>query len=322
MKIRNILLIALFLLAFLILLIWKSEKNRDKNLSDNEANVAEENFADSVKSQEGPIAEELPSDQKASSQVESYLGAFNTPINFYGKAIDTEGKPVANAQIFFGAINKPLTPSDPATKYTTASDDDGLFSITGIKGSRLVVRVEKAGYHTLPSEFEGIYYSNPTPKTRIPAKDNPAIFVLEKLNKSVDLFKERITKKLSLKGDPVSVPIFNGVETLTISLTSDYDQQTYGYSSWQAMIKLSNGGFVQTEETYNFKAPVEGYDSELEYRVEEESERVPKKIDRSFYFILGSGEYYGRMNLLISAAGGFRLEYFVNPSGGRNLNPK
>jgi|GEM_PF-2076200 len=321
MKNLKIVLIVLFLAALLALLFLISGKKQDEVLLDNEATVTEEHADESVKTQEVPIAEKLPNNQQASPQVESYLAAFNTPINFYGKAINTEGDPVANAQIFFGALNKPLTPSDPATKYTAASDDDGLFSITGIKGSRLVVRVEKVGYHTLPSEFEGIYYSNPTPKTRIPTKDNPAIFVLEKLNKSVDLFKERITEKLSLKGNPVTVPIFNGVETLTISLTSDYNRQTYAYSNWQAEVKLSNGGFVQTEETYNFEAPTEGYDSELEYRVTEESEQKPKKIDRSFYFILNNGEYYGRMDLLISAAGGFRLEYYVNPSGGRNLNP-
>lgn len=321
MKIRNIALILVFLAALLFFLFLISETNRDDRLSESTVVVPEENVDDSQRNQEVPKAEQIPSSQPSSSQVESYLGAFNTPISFYGKAIDTEGEPVAKAQIFFGALNKPLTPSDPATRYTTVSDNSGLFSITGIKGSRLVVRVEKDGYRTLPSEFEGIYYSNPTPKTRIPTKDNPAVFVLEKLNDSVDLFKERITEKLSLEGNPVSVPIFNGTETLTISLISDYNRQTYAYSKWQAAIKLSNGGFLQTEETYNFEAPVEGYDSELEYRVTDESERKAKKIDRSFYFILNNGEYYGRMNLLVSAAGGFRLEYFVNPSGGRNLNP-
>lgn len=270
--------------------------------------------------EEVPVFEELSESQRNDPQVLAYIKAFRTPISFYGKVIDQDGEPVPDATILFSALNKPFNTNHPTTGYTRETDNDGIFSITGIRGSDLTIRVQKNGYQTLPSEFSSVYYSNPTRKVKIPTEENPAVFVLEKLHEPTKLIKKRITKKLGLDGIPVSVLLYDGIGMLTISLNSDYNRDTYAYSAWQAEIKLSAGGFIETDKTYNFEAPIEGYKSELEYRVTGELKLKPKTIERSFYFTLNNGKYYGRMNLFISAAGGFRLEYFVNPSGGRNLN--
>ena len=272
--------------------------------------------------EEAEAFNQLTEEQQRNPQILAYIKAFRTPISFYGKVVDIEGNPVSDAEILFSAVNRPLSPNNLSTQYTGLSDHNGMFSITDIRGTRLTVRVSKAGYHTLPNEMSSLRYATPSSNSVFPTKDNPVVFILEKLNEPVDLYKDRKKQKLSLTGTPATVSIFNGKGLLRISLRSDYNPTDNSFSNWDAVITLSNGGFIETEDIYNFEAPEEGYISEIEYRVTEDMERKPQRMDRTFYFNLNNGEYYGRMELLISAVGGYRIEYYINPYGDRNLNSR
>lgn len=73
-----------------------------------------------------------------------YWGSF-TPILFHGKVVDTDGNPVADAQIY---VSFDVFPYSPGVREDTTSDDQGNFSVFHL-GAAVVIMTSKTGYYTL-----------------------------------------------------------------------------------------------------------------------------------------------------------------------------
>ena len=99
---------------------------------------------------------------------------YHAPISFWGKVIDQDKRPVEGANIHYEAIDHYFGPS---TAYAGFSDQNGLFSITGIGGAGLYVRVSKDGYYLLGEKSMRGFH---TGSSDMPSQDNPAIFELRK----------------------------------------------------------------------------------------------------------------------------------------------
>ncbi len=255
-----------------------------------------------------------------------YLAAFETPIEYHGKVLDESGKAIATAEVKFNAVNNPHEPLSPTSEYITFSDSSGYFSITEITGTRLTVNVSKEGYRLIPNDQGSIgYHASAVRKDdgEIPTKAKPAFFVMQKINAPVPLIKRRIRKKLPLNGDAISIDLLTG-NTRTdgpfkVSIVSDYDSITNERQNWEAKVVLSNGGFAALKDQVNHEAPEDGYSEEIIFRFDESMDYNPKSVMNDYYFIVGDGKQYGRMNLYVSSTGALGLTYYLNPEGSRNL---
>lgn len=73
---------------------------------------------------------------------------WRTPIEFFGKVIDENEHPVANAEVEFswsGTVEK--NGGDGVGQRMIFSDSNGEFVIKGIEGKGMTVRVKKEGYY-------------------------------------------------------------------------------------------------------------------------------------------------------------------------------
>lgn len=114
--------------------------------------------------------------------------AYNTPIDFWGKAVDDTGQPVPGASVHFVVSDKYF---EDGSDYNTTTDTKGLFSLTGLKGLSISVRVAKPGYYLMQSESRAtIAYGYRTEAKDIrppPTEEQPSIFVLRKAHPNTAL---------------------------------------------------------------------------------------------------------------------------------------
>jgi hypothetical protein len=72
--------------------------------------------------------------------------AYNSPIDFWGKVVDQDGKSIAGVTVTFTVFTLGSAWSDDKPKVVVVSDAKGLFSLTGKKGIALVISTSKEGY--------------------------------------------------------------------------------------------------------------------------------------------------------------------------------
>ncbi|HEV2208588.1 MAG TPA: carboxypeptidase-like regulatory domain-containing protein [Verrucomicrobiae bacterium] len=101
----------------------------------------------------------------------------NRPIDFYGKAVDEKGEPLSGANVRFGCLVFP----ENHFMTNAVTDAQGLFSLTGVTGAVLNVRVSKEGYEVVPGTNQNSFaYSSPTGAGFYPDPNNPVTFYLRK----------------------------------------------------------------------------------------------------------------------------------------------
>ncbi|MDQ3566314.1 MAG: carboxypeptidase-like regulatory domain-containing protein [Pseudomonadota bacterium] len=100
------------------------------------------------------------------------------PISFYGVVIDESGNPVEAARVRFQWNDA----SPAGTAYAeTASDARGRFSLGGVHGKVLQVKVTKEGYRALKHRTDFEYAAFFERNYHRPEPDNPVIFRLRKM---------------------------------------------------------------------------------------------------------------------------------------------
>jgi hypothetical protein len=102
----------------------------------------------------------------------------NRPIEFYGKAVDEKGEPLAGARVEFNCQGYP--DEYQTTNVLTASD--GTFGLTGQTGMLLHVHLAIEGYEEVAGTNQNkfMYYS-PSPTAGFkPDPNNPVVFYLRK----------------------------------------------------------------------------------------------------------------------------------------------
>ena len=260
-------------------------------------------------------------------QEKAFLSSFNTPINFWGKVVDQNGNPVDEADVKFSANDKYW---EPGSKYTTKSDQNGLFSITKIKGINLSVDVEKGGYYRSPESYGAISYALHDPKERaIPTPNNPAIFVLRKIGETVPLI--RVTERpirVPKNGTPVEVSFATG-QTMAAGQnglkvecwTEDQNKNAQSQYTWRCRLSVPGGGLVERKGQFSFEAPPDGYMDVVEIEMPQSSSEWAKGVDKD-YFAKLPGDRYARFTFGLTTGGDhfFVMASYLNPNpGNRNL---
>ncbi len=104
------------------------------------------------------------------------MNDWKTPIEFYGKVVDQTTNPVAGAGVDFSCND---TSESGTSDYKTTSDPQGLFSIRGIAGKLLTVKVGKDGYYPSKRDNDSFYYAGQNVNFK-PDENAPVVFHLRK----------------------------------------------------------------------------------------------------------------------------------------------
>jgi len=268
---------------------------------------------------------------------------FSANISFWGKAVDENGKPIEDAKVIFGAADKYF---GKGTNYTGKSDSQGLFSISGISGAGLYVRVEKEGYYHISGKSNGSFaYGVPSGQER-PTKDNPAIFVLKKKGLTEPMINFSFDKKdLPHDGSSIEIELKSGktvpIGQGDIRVSSKIEKIAWNDNrtkfDWEIKIEILNGGLVDRKNTLDFIAPENGYESSWKIQVSktDDDSRSRHNLQRDVFLKLRNGKYarvelrvnpfstpFEKINNVYSYSYRFVGLYgdvYLNPSGSRNL---
>lgn len=248
---------------------------------------------------------------------EDRMWQWKMPIKFYGKVVDENDQPVAEANINFDWNDM----SPHGTSYAkTASDAQGLFSLEGVTGRILGVYVNKEGYYTFRGDssqsfeyaqfFEANYHT--------PDPNNPVIFRLRKKREAESLLVYE--KEFRLAADQsVTMDLLTGntnitPTTLQINLLPNEDE-------WTAQLSMVEGGGIQINTNeFPFEAPEEGYQSEIliTYQTSKPSNWQNPYKGGSFFVKTSQG--YALVELkTLSGKRWIKIKPYFNPSGSRNL---
>ncbi len=266
---------------------------------------------------------------------------FKVSINFYGKVVDENNKPVSNANAFVswetpdGFGGKEESMSGFGTKIfrkekIILSDANGLFSLTGQRGGRIQVNVQKDGYYSVESDKRIPLFEFGDPSSADyyePDPNNPVVFHLRKKGAGAKLFSKSLLIYLKDKRLDARVNLMqgyikpDGVLHLTLDGTKSLPS---GAFPWSAAVDMSEGGMVETNEQYPFEAPQSGYNTKS--ATVDMSNLDKKTWDggwvKTYYFYLPSTNTYGRMKISFAANLGVTVDYSYNPTpGDRNLEP-
>ena len=264
--------------------------------------------------------------QRRIAIVEGIKNALATPIIFYGKVIDQHGAAVSDATINYGTLDRF---DAPGSKYDGKSDTNGTFSITDIRGAVLRVGVRKAGYYAIPGKSSNAFAygigvdSNTMPP---PTKEDPAVFVLQKMGATEPLIKISRTYRISKSGAPIEVDLTTGNKIIPGNIrvetwTQDRTKDESGHYEWRCRVSVPDGALTQQASQFDFEAPIEGYRLFDEIVMPRTANNWQAQAEREYFLKFNDGRY-ARIRFGIIAGGDhfFEIESYLNPKpGSRNL---
>ena len=250
---------------------------------------------------------------------------WKVPIQFYGKVIDENSGPLPGANVRFQWTD--LSHKGTAVAET-ASDSSGRFSLSGIQGKRLSVRVTKEGYYDSQNEsYKSFEFSNPGEDIYYePDSANPVLFQLRHRGIGAQLIKRSVKVVLPGDGTDARIDLTGG----KIAESGDLEVQAWKpwppkkllpHYDWKVVLRINDGGFVETPEEFAFEAPEIGYNESCQINMSAtagDAWRV--SVEKTLYFAFGKPRKYGRLHFRTSANSHYIfIDYVLNPSGSRNL---
>jgi hypothetical protein len=263
-------------------------------------------------------------EQQFREQFERGGDEWRTPIAFYGKVVDENDQPVPNAQIDFACND---LSAEGTSSYRATSDDQGLFSISGIQGKLLTAKVSKAGYYTSKRDNASFYYAGQN-ENFVPDLSQPILFHLRKVGMTEPLMAMAGSTAVPKDGSPVGVSLTrakitppNEAELVVQCWTDDEGKRRGEKYNWRCQITVPGGGIQEYDGEFPFLAPESGYQLSAELNMPANLQGEWRdKAARNYFLRLGSGNY-ARIQFEMIPYGEhfFLIESYVNPSGSRNL---
>jgi hypothetical protein len=322
------------LASFLLLWFWPqpetASQSSDQKLPPPKPSSAQANLdAPSVKP--APAALNLEQTEQAQEEkkkniIAKIVAMMSAPITFYGKVVDQNGDPVPDAHIGFSLADK--FAASGSNDYMKASRD-GSFSIIGVKGAVLGVNVNKEGYYQIQDVSNQRFaygvasdgYTKPPP-----AKENPAVFVLQKMGQAMALIKIEKYVRTERNGSPKQINLQTGRLTSLGNFkveawTNDQAKDAQGHYDWKCRISVPGGGLIERKNDFAFEAPADGYRPSDEIVMPQNAERWNPQASRQ-YFVKLSNNHFARIEFEMVAGGDhfFSITSYLNPTpGSRNL---
>ena len=250
---------------------------------------------------------------------------WRTPISFYGRIVDQYGNPLADADVRFTVTDLSLQGS---SEYHTKSDPNGFFSLSGIRGRHLMVYFSKEGYYQSATEGNAFDYNDIASGNQYkPDRSHPEVFHLHRGGEKVALIKRDMNVRVQL-GETVVVDLLNGKTNspngqLRIELLENDRGGRNGFGSKCSMrLSVLDGGIQPYTEEFPFVAPETGYESSVQIGSEFGNPPPGWGTRTARAFFLHAQGLYARVLVEMNPGGSLLgLDYYVNPTGSRNLEP-
>jgi hypothetical protein len=210
MRIR-VVIFCLFVLAIICLLLWlyRPVNQQETTSQKSEVVISNQLLQNQGASQSQALTNVVPlttssptqfnTDARRKMLLEQTENEWRTPIEFYGKVVDENTNPVANANIYF--VWTDLSPQGNSERNVT-SDQDGLFDLRNVKGKVLTVEVSKQGYYSYKNYPVGFFYAGKN-ENFVPDVNNPVLFFLRKKGVGTQL----VTSESGIRPDfPIRIP--------------------------------------------------------------------------------------------------------------------
>jgi hypothetical protein len=258
--------------------------------------------------------------------LEQFDEQWRTPIEFYGMVIDEKTNPITGAHIDFDCND--LSPTG-TSYYNTQSDVNGLFSIKGIRGLLLGVKVNKEGYYSYLRFGTNFFYASKNVNF-VPNPSAPVIFLLRKKGQGTELITSEhgmqldVSVRIPKDNTPVLVDLLQKQASATGQLEiSQIKPPFQTATNWSFRMSIPDGGLIENQDEFQFTAPETGYQSTVEYDFTKGETNWTTQVSKQFYIAFGQPRKYGwlRIESNLSQETIF-LTYAINPDGSQNLEPK
>ena len=249
------------------------------------------------------------------------------PINFYGRVVDERMLPVGGAKIQFQWSD---ISENGASDSETLSDSSGRFELVGKTGNGVTIRVSKDGYYTPRgtdarsfenTKFWDANYYEPNPS-------NPVLFHLVRKGEGEMLIHGEVSQKLPPDGTPVRFDLLHKGQVSTdgqleIAAVTNTNMNPPRFFDWRATVTVPEGGLMEINTEFPFEAPAIGYQKGVEFDMPAGVPGWRQQITKSYFIQFGTPPKYGRIRVRIRGSSQIiGIEYWVNPSGSRNLEPR
>ena len=285
-----------------------------------------------------------PPTQKPSPELLRTFEKLNhNPIEFYGRAVDQFGEPVAGAEVR-GTVLVNTGTHGGEMEVQTTTNAQGSFEFHGLKGQDLGIGIAKEGYEYHPRNTSFSYsYFEADQKRHIPDPKNPVVFPLWEKQGAERLIHYSTGMDIPADGSPVRIDLatgkVGGVQAdfvITLKRTPlEMPSVTTGYA-WIASIEVVGGGMIRAgERDYYNVAPETGYVSRFEYTQNEvEFAKLGavkaewRGLQKEDVFLTSAeGKRFARVRIAIysygrntnDTIGSVELTVWLNPNGSRNL---
>jgi len=328
--------------ALALLLMWWMSRREPKPQPDSAASgVTRQDMVSASPSATTPIREEerkQKQEERAKTIFQAIEGT-NVPINFWGKVIDQDKRPIAGVKVSYnystehGNIVGVAWGRQKIYKDETATDGAGSFAVTGLRGHDLTLEsLNKEGYQYTP-RGAAVYnfYGNTSGGKFTPDPNNPVLFVMVNKATAEPLVSYGghfgKTMRVPGNGTPTRWNLWKGQSDANGELQITFTREPAVLArvgppvTWSAKIEVIGGGIIEAPpDEAIYRAPEEGYASAVDYPKTEQKRGVSA---RSFYVKTADGRY-GRLQLEIypgdqGPTARCLIKASMNPSGSPNL---
>ncbi len=264
------------------------------------------------------------------AEIERGYDQWRTPIQFYGKVVDENTNPVADANVHF--VWTDLSEKGTSEKIT-ASDQYGFFSLSDTNGKNLIVQVSKDGYYAYQPFGASFNYAGEN-QNFVPDPANPVLFRLKKKGLAEPMIHVQSPIggpkdfKIPKDGTAVEVSLTTGKALppgegdLRVQCWTDNDSKESGeHYDWKCQISVPGGGILESANELDYQAPLYGYQTSDVIDMPATLETNWSNHANRTYFVKLANGSYARISFEMVAGGDhfFQLESFLNPSGSRSL---
>ena len=250
-------------------------------------------------------------------------------IDFYGKVVDQDLMPVANAQVVIHLRHFDLTVPyffTSSKEINLNTDSRGLFQVTGKTGSLLFIdNIVKRGYEFNFSGERGF-----EPGQTKADKNNPIIFTLRKKEPAVLVIPHEFGFSFDSTVSEKELDLVNG-QSGEIGKLGTRDWQKDEHADIRIKSALSNtssyvitfstpekdSGLIASSELL-YVVPPKGYVPSYTITLP-----FPGSYKKQLYVKGRQGKTYSRLAIGINATGerlGVRIRSWTNPNGSRNVD--
>jgi hypothetical protein len=257
----------------------------------------------------------------------------NAAINFYGRTVDQDGKPLAGVKVTLSVFSEYLHSAtqlgDKHDRTVMETDSNGNFALTGSTGHSVEVQsFEKEGYK--PSDkIKRLYPYSWSADIFHPDPSNPVIFKMWKKIGAEKLLQTSWHGKVPCDGTTNRFDAVKGTHDGSGNLEIVCNRtpfiltpETINHFNWVMQISVVGGGIQATEDEFSYRAPEQGYTQSVAMGKMAGDPGWPGKTKQEFY-IKTADNHFGRLWADWDAGqdSPTHLEWdcSINPSGSRNL---